>query len=254
MGQPHRAGRLGLLFGAPQVLAKQVGVNEVLAGPPRIWVPLYGLLLLGLLVLLSADYVRGRPRTPAEERATVLGAAPLVVSLAILTGVTVLSTDVRWERFVPVCVVVAGTALLVGAWAGRPRPFVTPAVVAVAVLGTWVASGARLDGGVGDVRIAPTRVDGGALEVRRAIGDVDVDLRRTVSSEPIVLRASVGKGTLRVALPSGTLVRVDARVGQGRPPPHCSPRTARVKRDSIYMRPTVGAWTARVRLRRPRSG
>jgi hypothetical protein len=87
--------------------------------------------------------------------------------------------------------------------------------VAVALLGNWVAAGARLDGGIGDIRVEPARVDGRTLEVRRAVGDVAVDLRRTLSSEPIVLRTSVGKGTLRVALPGRARVRVDARVGQG---------------------------------------
>ena len=130
----------------------------------------------------------------------MLGALPLAVSLAILAAATVLFTDVRWERLVPVCVIVAGAALLAGAWVGRARPFVHAGRggrgAARQLGGDWRAPGRRDWRRPGRTGASGWRNAGGSA---RAVGDVAVDLRRTESPGPIVLRTSVGKGDLRVA-------------------------------------------------------
>jgi phage shock protein PspC (stress-responsive transcriptional regulator) len=208
-------GRVGVLVLTNWLLRGAGDVYMPVDGAPAVVVSFYALLGAGLAAMLSADYVRGRARTAAEERATVLGVAPLAASVAVVVAGVVLVDDVRWERWLPACVLVAGAALLVAAWSGRPRPFLAPAVTSVALIGGVIAAGVRLEGGVGDTTLTPTRVDGGRLIVRRAVGNVYLDLRRTASRRPVVVRVSVGKGDVRMLLPDRKSVVVNARVGRG---------------------------------------
>lgn len=207
-------GRLGVLLLVPALaLSEHLSLNESFQ-EPLIWVPLYGLMLAGLAALLTADYLRGHPRTEAEARTAFVAALPAGVTAGVLALAVVLLPDTRWDHVLPVPALAGGLALLVAARHGRSRPFVAPAVVALALAAVLVAEDARLDGGVGDIRLAPTSTDG-SLVVRRAMGDVTVDLRRTASPGPLELRASTGRGAVHVAVPSGAAVRIDARVGQG---------------------------------------
>jgi hypothetical protein len=94
---------------------------------------------------------------------------------------------------------------------------VAPAMVALGVAALIAGSGARLEGGVGDLRVTPTAATGEPVVVRRAAGVVTVDLRRLrAAGEPISLEASVGRGDLQVAVPNDSAVVVDAQVGAGR--------------------------------------
>ena len=110
-----------------RLLANEVGVDKLRSVVPlrtSCW-SLYGLVLPRRpRSPLSADYVRGRPRTPGGGgAATVRELLPLAISLAMLVsaGVTMLFTDVRWERVVPVCVIV-GRGGVAGGLRGRGRP------------------------------------------------------------------------------------------------------------------------------------
>jgi phage shock protein PspC (stress-responsive transcriptional regulator) len=211
-------GRLCLLLVAtPVLIGREIGPNGLLDQSPNVWIPLFGLALLGAGVLLTADYRRGRARSDAEARATALGAVPLVACGGAVGLGMLLVPDVRWDRVLPLCLVVPGVALIVGAQLGRWRPFVAPAVLATVLVGVLVASDARLQGGVGDLRLAPANVAELPPVVRRAVGDVVVDLTQVrPSKQPIVLHASVGVGSIRVIVPRGSRVVVDAKVGRGR--------------------------------------
>ena len=209
-------GRLVVLLGVPAlVVGESIILNEVVDDPGGYWIALLGLQVVGAALLFSFDYLRKRPRTEAEQRSVVLAALPVGVVVAALVAGVLLIADVRWERLLPLVVVVAGVALLAAAYTGRARPFIGPAVVAVGITVTLTAADTRLEGGVGDVQIVKSRASREPIVVRRAVGDVDVDLRRLRSSRPIRLEASVGQGTLRIALPGQARVLVDARVGQG---------------------------------------
>ena len=207
-------GRLGLLVVVPRVVfgeSDQSGFFDA----PSLWIPVLILALVGLLIFFSADYVRSAPPTDAEARATVLAAAPLCGFVAALGAAVVLFPEPRWDRYLPVAVLVAGGGLLVGAWRGTARPFVAPAVLAVVLVAVLVASNVRLEGGIGDASFTKTDAADGSLVVRRAYGDVTVDLRHLQSDRPVSLVASVGMGDLRVAVPKEVRLRVDARVGKG---------------------------------------
>jgi phage shock protein PspC (stress-responsive transcriptional regulator) len=206
------AGRLGLLFAAPWLAFPPLEIGEPLGGPAGWWVASWGLLAVGAALMLSADYRRGRGRSREEARSTVLGAIPVAGFAALIAAAILLFPDVRWERLVPLGAIAGGTALLL---AGR-REYMGPALLALAAAAVIVSSGARLDGGVGDMRIAPRDPSAEPVVVRRAVGDVTIDLgavRR--GAGPVEVEASVGIGDLDIRLPAGTRVELDAEVGRG---------------------------------------
>jgi phage shock protein PspC (stress-responsive transcriptional regulator) len=204
------AARVGLLFAVPWVAGPRYLDDP--GGPTGVWIAVYGLLAAGAAVLLSADYVRGRPRSPEEARTTVLAALPVAAVAAVVVAGVVLVPDVSWERVVPLAALAGGAALVL---AGR-REFVAPALVALGAAAVVVASGARLEGGVGDTRLAPARA-GEPIVAKRAVGDVEVDLSRLRRSEgPILVEARTGYGRVSVTIPTRSAVEIDARVGQGR--------------------------------------
>src|ERR671922_2450489 len=121
--------------------------------------------------------------------------------------------DVRWERYVPLAVATGGLAMLA---APRRRELAVPAMLALGIAALILASGARLEGGLGDERMTPAEATGEPVVARRAVGDLTVDLRGLRSgAEPVSLLASVGIGDLRVAVPNNARVIVEARVGLG---------------------------------------
>jgi phage shock protein PspC (stress-responsive transcriptional regulator) len=207
------AGRLTLLWLPGLLLPGELFINEPFEGSPGLYTALYGLLAAGAVALLSADYRRGRPRSPGEARSTVLAALPVAACAVLLCAGMLLAHDVRWERYVPLAVAVGGAAMLA---APRRRELAVPAMLALGVAAVTLASGARLEGGLGDARMTPAGAAGEPVVARRAVGDLTVDLRRLRNSaEPVSLVASVGIGDLSVAVPNNARVRVEARVGLG---------------------------------------
>jgi Cell wall-active antibiotics response 4TMS YvqF len=194
------------------LMGPRVGLGEDAQGPIAVWIAAWGLLAAGAAVLLSADYVRGRARSAEEARASFIAALPVAACAVVIVAGIVLFPDVRWDRAVPVAAVVGGAALLLA----HRREFVAPAVLALGAAAVITASGVRLDGGVGDVRLTP--IDAGEpIDATRAIGDVTIDLSRLRRSEgPITVEAQAGYGDVDVTVPTRSPLEIDARVGQGR--------------------------------------
>lgn len=207
------AGRLALVFTVPWLaLWSPFAINEPIDGSTGWVVASLGLLAVGAVAMFSADYRRGRGRTREEARSTVLGALPAAACGLLLAAGIVFLTDVRWERFVPLAALAGGVALVVA----RRREYVAPALVALAVAVVVVASGARLEGGVGAVRMKPADPGGEPIVVRRAVGDVELDLRRLRNATaPVVVEVSAGMGDVEVTVPEWARVEVDARAGRG---------------------------------------
>jgi phage shock protein PspC (stress-responsive transcriptional regulator) len=206
------AGRLGLVIAGPWLALPHVYINEPIGGSAGWAIASYALLGAAAAVMLSADYRRGRPRSREEARTTVLASLPVAACVLVLVAGMELLPDVRWERFVPPCAIAGGVALLVA----RRRECVAPALLALAAAVVVVASGARLDGGVGNVTVKPADPRGEPIVVRRAVGDVELDLRRVRNStEPVEVVASVGMGDLEITVPQWAHVYVDAGVGRG---------------------------------------
>ena len=257
--------RVGVLFGVPAVaLSGGINIGEDLDGPVGWWVAFWGLLAAGAVALLAADYRREQPRTRGEARAAVLAALPVGICAAGFAAAVVLAPDVRWERAAPLVALVGAVTVVVAARRDRLAAFLTPALLAVALVGLIAAADVRLEGGVGDERIAPEAAEGRTLVVRRAVADLDVDLRRvTRSGRDATVDASVGVGSLDVSLPRHARVVVDARVGQGQIDPFAVDadatqgfdrrlvRSARPRRGSsdiptIRLKATVGLGTIRL--------
>jgi phage shock protein PspC (stress-responsive transcriptional regulator) len=206
------AGRVGLPFAVLLLAAPRAGLGEDAQGPIAAWIAAYGLLAVGAAVLLSADYVRGRARAAEEARASVIAALPVAACAAVIVAGIVLFPDVRWDRAVPVAAVAGGAALLLS----HRREFVAPAVLALGAAVVITVSGARLEGGLGDVRLTP--IDAGEpIVAKRAFGDVTIDLSRLRRSEgPITVEVQTGYGDVDVTVPTRAAVEIDARAGQGR--------------------------------------
>ena len=94
--------------------------------------------------------------------------------------------------------------------AGSRQPVRAAAGAAIVFL---AGSGARLQGGIGDVYTAPRDVHY-VMTVRRASGDVVIDLRH-LKAEPAVVRASVGAGHLSILLPDRADTTTSLHVGRG---------------------------------------
>lgn len=206
--------RLGLVFAvAKLVTPTPFYSDEPIHGSIGWWVAFAGLLVAGAAALLSADYRRGRPRTSREARTTVLAALPVAAAVLALALGVVLVPEVRWEPFLPLAALIGAVALLA---AGGKRAFVAPALLALALAGLIIPANARLEGGVGTVRLVPSPPDDGRIEIRRAVGSVNIDLKRLAHAQrPTTVEASVGIGELRVSLPQGAWATLDARVGRG---------------------------------------
>jgi phage shock protein PspC (stress-responsive transcriptional regulator) len=209
-------GRLALVIvGIRLVFGTSQDVTDLSDQSLTVWIGLFALGLVGALVLLSSDYVRERPRSDAETRDVVLEAAPLTIFIVVFIAAVTLLPGPRWDHYAPLGVLVAGVSLLFWTLRGRKRPLAAPVVVAVVLATTVVASGARLQGGVGDVELTAADIHDSSLVVRRANGDVTVDLRGSKPVAPVTVRASVGIGDLKVLVPARTPLDVSARLGRG---------------------------------------
>ena len=209
--------RLGVLFGVPVLaLAGGINIGDSFDGPVGWWVAYLGLLAAGAVALLGADYRRERPRTRAEARAVVLATLPVAICAAGFAAAVWLAPDVRWERAAPAVALVGAVTVVIATWRDRVGTVLPPAILAVAIVGLIAAADARLEGGVGDERVVPEPADGRPVVVRRAVGDLDLDLGKlTRGGRDATVEASVGVGSLDVSLPRRTRVVVDARVGKG---------------------------------------
>lgn len=210
------AGRLAALMGLIYVTSALPGssLGFDLEGEPSSWIPFSAIGVAAFTALL----VRRRSGSPRPRaRDAVFAAAPFVLAAAGITLAVVLLPDVRWESWLFIPAVIAGAALLARPGGRLARAAIAPAVILASLSVLVIGAGVRLQGGVGDTTLRPRSAEELPREYRRAVGDVDLDLTHLREGpRQITLDASVGVGTLNVTVPTGTLVEVDVRVGQGR--------------------------------------
>jgi phage shock protein PspC (stress-responsive transcriptional regulator) len=116
--------------------------------------------------------------------------------------------------------VVVGSGLVIGAFVGRSRGLIAPAVMLLAVLALTNAVDVPLRGGVGERSWAPASAAEVADEYRLAVGTATLDLRAVRpptgrDGDPIVVTASVAMGELEVLVPAGVSLDVRADVMAG---------------------------------------
>jgi phage shock protein PspC (stress-responsive transcriptional regulator) len=186
-----------------------------------------GFLLAGLLVPLAFLVAAGvlvwwfvSGEGPSGEAGDVAKRAAL--GIAILCVCCLIAIGGAWaaaaggETVVAIAVIVAGVAILAGAFVRPVRWLVLPAMALALSAGAVSASGIDLDGGVGERDYRPSTV----LDLRDTyelgMGKLIVDLRQTdLPPGDVRLDVDLGVGEARVLVPEDVCVATDAEVGIG---------------------------------------
>lgn len=210
--------RVAVLTGALALIpAFSLDTNGIFGEGPGLWIPVGGVVLAGVVALLTEPRVDPAAHDPAAGRRVVLSTLPAAaVALAVGLGV-VLAPGLRSEVILGAGLVLAGGAVA----ALAERISVRAAVVPLMLLGVLAIAlafaGARLEGGIGDLRAAPRSADAVAPVYRRAIGEVTLDLRHLPVTPGVTrtVRVSVGLGGIRILVPGDATGTFEARIGEG---------------------------------------
>jgi phage shock protein PspC (stress-responsive transcriptional regulator) len=171
----------------------------------------------------SAPWARPQPR-PAPPRPrrprSVLGI--LTICLVLIGGGIALAldsadvVDLSAAGVLGGAVALMGGALVVGAWWGRARWLVAPAVVLTLVAASFSALDVPLGGGIGERDYQPRTFAAVDHEYELGIGSLELDLRRVdFSGHTKTVKASVGIGELKVWVPDGVRVVLEEHLAVG---------------------------------------
>ena len=161
------------------------------------------------------------PRTPGppRERSPLgwlgLGIALLVVGIAsILQNLGAL--DIRLVRYPALVLLILGVTMVVGAFAGRARWLVLPAILAVPFLLAASVVTVPLEGGFGNLYETPRTSAAVHGSYERVAGDIFLDLTALAGTQAApVVHASTGFGSINVMVPFDAHVIVTGRAGAG---------------------------------------
>jgi len=156
------------------------------------------------------------------------GSAPALVPIGTLTIGSLLVTcgmlyllddagllDVSWRLVGGVALTVIGVALVAGGWWGRPRGLIVAGTLICVFLLVATVLQVPLSGGVGRRDIRPFDVQDVSAAYELAVGSVVLDLSDVDIESRQEVTMTVAAGELRVIIPLGVDVVVDARVGFG---------------------------------------
>ena len=181
---------------------------------PAVWLTLGGAVLAGLVALFTSGRVAAQ-YDEARCRRVVIGWLPALV-LATAIGVGLFAAPaVRWELVLELGVSALGVLLVLG-WPAGDRPILPVVMLALPAI-LLASSGARLQGGVGDVHIRPASLTALHGSYSHAIGDTTLDLTalRGGIGRVTSITASVGIGNLTIVVPDNADGSVSVRVGLG---------------------------------------
>jgi len=177
-----------------------------------------GLLILAAVLLVVGLVMRGRQ--PKERGRSFL--FPLTTGVALLAlGIAALldligAISLTVGGGFAIVLLVVGTGLCVGAWYGRARWLILPAILLapLALLATVITI--PLDQGFGDRSFAVTRADQLPASYAVAGGTLRVDLTSLPpGTDPAAITAEMGAGKLQILVPSGADLTVTGDVGVG---------------------------------------
>lgn len=245
------AGRLTRRF--PRI-GPAIGVLLLLAGAAAIAAQLDGwlvwpvLLIGGGVLLYRYDAGRGVPRStqtpavgaappasppqtsvalppeplaprPPRDRSPLgwlgLGVALLVVGIAaILQNLGAL--ELRLVRYPAIALLILGVTMLIGAFAGRARWLLLPAILIVPFLLAASVVTVPLEGGWGNLYERPTNSAAVHGSYRRVAGNIYLDLSELTGTQAApVVSATTGFGTVSVIVPFDAQVILTERAGAG---------------------------------------
>jgi phage shock protein PspC (stress-responsive transcriptional regulator) len=244
----------GRLTGRFPRIGPAIGVLLLLAGAAAIAAQLDGwlvwpvLLIGGGVLLYRYDAGRGVPRSaapsapgltppaalppasvesPAESRAPRpprersplgwlgLGIALLVVGIAAIAQ-NLGALDIRLVRYPAIVLLILGVTMLVGAFAGRARWLVLPAILVVPFLLAASVVTVPLEGGFGNLYEHPFSSAAVHASYQRVAGDIYLDLTELTGTQAApVVTATTGFGSVNVTVPFDAHVIVTERAGAG---------------------------------------
>ena len=178
-------------------------------------IPLAILVGAGVLVwwLVSGEGPSGEPKDIARRAA--LGVGILIVCGVVAFG-GAFATAAGPDWIVALLVIVAGVAILAGAFLKPVRWLVLPAVALALAAGTVSAAGIDLDGGVGERDYRPTSATDLQDRYELGMGELVLDLRETdLPSGDVPLELDLGIGQARLIVPEDVCVATTTEIGMG---------------------------------------
>jgi phage shock protein PspC (stress-responsive transcriptional regulator) len=169
----------------------------------------------------SAAWTSPAPRAPRPPRQRsalgVVSCCLLLIGAGIVTGLASSDlVDVSAAAVLGGGVAFIGATLIVGAWWGRARWLVFPAIALTLVAAVLSMLDVPLGGGIGESVHRPRTVAAVEREYELGIGSLKLDLRRVdFSGRTKAVDASVGIGELKVWVPDGVRVVLDEHVAIG---------------------------------------
>jgi len=160
-----------------------------------------------------------RAPRPPRERSPLgwlgLGIALLVVGIAaILQNLGAL--DIRLVRYPALVLLILGATMLIGAFAGRARWLVLPAILVVPFLLLASVVTVPLEGGFGNLYERPVNSAAVHGSYQRVAGDIYLDLTALTGTQAaLVVGATTGFGSVNVTVPFDAHVIVTERAGAG---------------------------------------
>lgn len=201
-------GAIGLVVLAPILL----GAGVILAG---ILVPVAAITLAGLITwwLVSGERFAGDAGDVARRSALGL---LVLVGAALLFGAGFMGAGIGGATAAAVAVIIAGAVLVIGAFVGRVRWVIMPALALALGVGVVSASGVSLEGGYGERDYRPASATAIQDRYELGAGQMVLDLRKARlprGDTPLKLRVGMGRAVLVV--PEDVCVASQAEVGAG---------------------------------------
>jgi len=134
---------------------------------------------------------------------------------------------------------VVGLGLLVGAFRGRAKWLIIPAIVLLLVT-QGTAAAARFEGSTGDVTWTPTAAD---TSYELGAGTAELDLRGIPAGD-VTINVSLGAGELIVVLPPDVALEIDSSIGAGEARLPGEQPQGGVGIDASYSVPALGTTAA----------
>jgi phage shock protein PspC (stress-responsive transcriptional regulator) len=158
------------------------------------------------------------PRPPRERSGLgwfVLGLALAVAGLLAMLDQAG-ATSLRPGQYAGIILAILGAGMLVGAWIGRARWLVFPALLLLPFVLAASLVHVPFRGGFGEKIYAPATVTDVRPEYRLVAGHLKLDLSRIdVGSSTVTVRASVVAGRMEIVVPEGTTVIVSGTLSAG---------------------------------------